>query len=403
MENMKTTPIDGQNRLTLIETKTRYTVNITREELTKDDITVYDELYETLWKNSEPTYFGPDIHPAIKFSHFELVPIVETVRQVHRKGGRVKDPKPVWRSLSKGYKLTNLPPAVLRIGNGDHELTGATRKEFFSKCGREFIIVAVFVPKNAKVTQYELEDAISYMGQSLQPEVAANPNTVEDIKAALITQCRIFKESGGLAGVNPFDYNALLERTTLIAVSKTETKQYEIAQAVFNHYSPEYAVASWSSDKKAAYRIESYLHKYQLVDSEKVMYICGAASTVSKVFTKALTKAANNPDKEIRIIFHTSTLTGANPIISFESVAGGNIDKFNQMCSNAQMVFNGDGTNPISVYGVLPAVGSVHSWDEPVLYNAKNNTLYQRNYPYYYEIDLEDKLENIDLETTFSV
>jgi hypothetical protein len=403
MENMKITLVDGHNPATLTETETRYIVDITREELTKKDIKVYVDLHKTLWEKSEPTYFGPDIHPAIEFSHFDLVPIVETVKQVHRKGGRVKDPKPVWRSLSKGYKLTNLPPAVLRIGNEDHELTGATRKEFFSKCGREFIIVAVFVPKTAKVTQYELEDAISYMGQSLQPEVAANPNSIEDIKAALTTQCRIFKESGGTAGVNPFDYNALLERTKLIGASKTETKQYEIAQAVFNHYSPEYAVASWSSDKKAAYRIESYLHKYQLVDSENVMYICAAASTVSKVFTKALAKAANNPGKEIRIIFHTSTLTGADPIVSFESVAGGNIDKFNQMCSNAQMVFKGDGTNPISVYGVLPAVGSVHSWEEPVLYNAKNNTLYQRNHPYFYEIDTEDSLENIDLESDFSV
>lgn len=377
-----------------MEKRRRYIVDITCDELTKNDIMVYDELYETLWKHSEPSYFGPDIHPAIVFSHFELIPIDETVRQIHRKGSRVKDPKPVWRSLAKGYKLTNLPPAILRIGNEDHELTGATRKEYFSKCGREFIIVAIFIPKHLGVTQYELEDAISYMGQSLQPIVAANPNTVEDVKSALTTQCRIFKESRGDAGVNPFDYNALLERVKLIGTRFTPTKQSEISQAVFNYYSPEYAVASWSSDRKAAYRIESYLEKYQLIDSEKVMYICAAASTVSKVFTRALTAAANNPDKKIRVIFHTSTLTGADPISSFESVAGGNIDKFVQMCANAKTVFNGDGTNPISVYGVLPAVGSVHSWDEPVLYNAKNNTLYQRNHPYVYEIDSED----IDLE-----
>lgn len=374
----------------------KYIVDITRNDLTKDDIKIYEELYENLWKHSEPTYFGPDIHPAIKFSHFELKPINQTVRQIHRKGGRVKDPKPVWRSISKGYKLTILPPAELKVGSEYTRLTGDTRIEFFSKCGREYIIVAIFVPSSPAVTQYELEDAVSYMGQSLQPEVAANPNTVEDVKSALKTQCRIFKESGGSAGVNPFDYNALLDRVKLIGSRFTLTKQSEIAQAVFNHYSPEYSVASWSSDRKAAYRIESYLQKYQLVDSEKVMYICAAASTVSKVFTKALAKAASNPNKQIRVIFHTSTLTGADPLVSFESVAGGNIEKFNQMCSNAQSVFNGDGTNPISVYAVLPAVGTVHSWDEPILYNAKNNTLYQRNHSYLYEIDIESDNEDIE-------
>ena len=64
-----------------------YIVDITRQELTQEHVKVYESVYENVWKESEPTYFGPDIHPAIEFSHFDLVPINQTISQIHRTGG----------------------------------------------------------------------------------------------------------------------------------------------------------------------------------------------------------------------------------------------------------------------------------------------------------------------------
>lgn len=374
----------------------KYIFDVVKNDFLPEHTKIYDDLYETTWKESEPQYFGPDIHPAIRFSHFEFKPIGETVKQRHRKGGRAADVKPVWRSIAKGFKFTHLPPAELRVAGMDYQLTGDTRKEYFAKLGREYYICAIFVPV-AGATQYEIEDAISVMGQTLQEEPASNPNTMEDVKSALSNQCSIFKKSKGKAGVNPHDLDSLLARTKIIGSRFSEQKQADIAYGVFNHYNEEFAIASWSSNAKAAYRIESYLKRFQLVDSEKVVYICAAASTVSKVFTRAIAKAAEHPDKEIRVVFHTSTLTGGDPQKSFETVAGSNIEKFNQMCTNARHAFNGDGSNPISVYGVLPAVGGVHSFDEPVLYNPKSNSLYQRKHGYIYVID-EDEVSESDYE-----
>ena len=366
----------------------KYIVDITRNELTQEHVDLTDTIYETIWKHSEPSYFGPNIHPAIEFSHFELVPINQTISQIHRTGGRAKDAQQVHRSLAKGYKLTNLPPAVLRVGNEDSWLTGDTRKEYFGKVGREFILASVFKPK-ASATKFDIEDAISVMGQLLQPVDASNPNTVEDVKMALARQCEVWKSSNGDAGVSPYDLTALVSRVNIIGQRFTDTKRYDIAYGVYNHYNPTCVVASWSSDKKAAFRIESYMKNFGLHDSAKVMYICKAASTVSKVFTSALAAAAANPEKEIRVVFHTSTLTGGDPEASYHRVASENILKFEQMITNANLVSGGK-IDRIKIYGVLPAVGSVHCFDKPVLYNSKSQTLYQRNENYRFSFDVEE-------------
>lgn len=365
----------------------KYIVDITREELTEEHVEITKNIYETIWKNSEPTYFGPDIHPSIEFSHFELIPIDQTVSQIHRTGGRVKDgaAQIVHRSLAKGYKLTNLPPAVLRVGSTDHWLTGDTRKEYFGKVGRNWILVAVFRPK-ASATKFDIDDAVSVMGQVLQPINASNPNTVEDVKAALSRQCEVWKSSNGTAGVSPYDLDALIKRVSVIGSRFSDTPRYNIAYGVYNNYNPTSVVASWSSDVKAAFRIESYMRNFKLQDSEKIIYMCKAASTVSKVFTSALSVAAANPEKEIRVVFHTSTLTGGDPESSYHNVAVSNIDKFEQMITNANIVTKGCISN-IKVYGFLPAVGSIHSFNEPVLYNPTSRTLYQRKSEYMFDMD----------------
>jgi hypothetical protein len=376
---------------TKAQNKKKWIINLKERTFNEQDVETYEWLYETLWSESEPKHFGDEIHPAIRFLHFELKPIKSTVAQDHRKGGRVKDPKNVFRSLDKGFKLTELPPSELRVGTTDTQLTGDTRKEYFSANGHENYIAAIYVPVEG-ATEWEVEDAISYMGQTLQEEPASNPNSMEDVKDALTVQSTIFKESGGKAGVNPLSIEDLLARTERIGFRFTEGKRHDIAYSVYNQFNPSTPVASWSSNPKAHFQIKAYMTQFKLQNSKdgKVIYMCSAASTISKVFTSALRKAAANPNAEIRIVLHTSTLTGTDPLTSFETVAKNNIDKFNTFMSDANIVLNGDGNSRISIYGLLPAVGSAHSFDEPVLYDPITETLYQRKGNYFCDISTED-------------
>lgn len=373
-----------------VKKRSKYVIDLKMIKFDEEHVKIYEELYNTLWQESEPTYFGEDVHPAIEFSHFQLKPINDTSDQEHRIGGRVKDPKNVWRSLSKGFNFTKLPPAELRQGSKDIMLTGATRKEYLSSIGQTHYICAIYKPVE-EANQYEVLDAISYMGQTLQETPASNPNSMEDVKDALRTQCQIFIDSKGQAGVNPLLIHDLLDRVAEIGSRFTEGKRHDMAYAVFNHYNPTTPVASWSSDKNAVYKTSAYMNQFKLVSSNKVRYICAAASTVSKVFTSALREANKYPDAEIRIVFHTSTLTGTDALRCYESVASKNIDKFNLFISDATAAFNGDGPSRISVYGILPAVGEVHSFNEPVLYDAATQSLYQRKHGYFFDMNTSEE------------
>ena len=372
--------------------QSKWIVDLKETTFNEEQLDAYNYLYDTLWSESEPKHFGDEVHPAIEFHQFELIPIKSAVNQKHRKGGRAKDPKNVWRSMDKGFKLTELPPSVLRVGTEDFQLTGDTRKEYFSKHGHEFYIAAVYKPVEG-ATEWEIKDAISYMGQTLQEEPASNPNSMEDVKDALSVQASIWEESEGQAGVNPNIIEDLLARTEEIGFRFTEGKRHDIAYSVYNQFNPSTPVASWSSNPKAHYQIKSYMSRYKLTNSKdgKVIYICAAASTISKVFTTALRKAASTPNAEIRIVLHTSTLTGTDPLTSYETVAKNNIDKFNTFMSDANLVLNGDGNKRISIYGLLPAVGASHSFDEPVLYDPITETLYQRKGDYFCDISTEEE------------
>lgn len=374
------------------QNKSKWIVDLKETTFTEEHVELYNYLYDTLWSESEPKHFGDEVHSAIEFYQFEFIPINDAINQIHRKGGRVKDPKNVWRSMDKGFKLTELPPSVLRVGTEDYQLTGDTRKEYFALHGHEFYIAAVYKPVEG-ATEWEIKDAISYMGQTLQEEPASNPNSMEDVKDALSVQATIWEDSEGKAGVNPNIIEDLLERTEEIGFRFTEGKRHDIAYSVYNQFNPSTPVASWSSNPKAQYQIKSYMSRFKLVNSKdgKFIYMCAAASTISKVFTSVLRKAAANPNAEIRIVLHTSTLTGTDPLVSFETVAKNNIDKFNTFMSDANIVLNGDGNSRIKMYGLLPAVGASHSFDEPVLYDSITETLHQRKKGYFCDISTEDE------------
>lgn len=381
------------------ETKINYVVNLQKENFTEAHCKVYKKMYDSVWLYSEPHYFGEDVHEAIEFVGFELLTIRDTVSQTHRVGGRVKaaDAEKVFRSLSKGFKLNRLPPAVLyRPGNTTPyvNLTGNTRIEYFSSVGQTEYPAAIYKGRGG-ASDKEVEDAIAYMGQTLNVHDVANNNTMLDIQNSLQKSCELFKSSDGKAGVNPFDLDEVLERVRKIGANFTEHKRSQIAYGVFNEFNPHQVVASWSSDKNAKYRLEEYMKTFKLVHSDNIVYLISAASTVSKIFTKALMAAQEYKDKEIRIMLHTSTLTGADLEDSYHRVASSNIKLFESFMKAASEVFHGD-TNRIRIYGLFPAVGSIHSFDEPVLYNSKSKVLYQRKHGYRYDIDVDNDF--IDME-----
>ena len=78
-----------------------------------------------------------------------------------------------------------------------------------------------------------------------------------------------------------------------------------------------------------------------------------------------------------------------------DDILSDNIKLFESFMKAAIEVFHGD-TNRIRIYGLFPAVGSIHSFDEPVLYNSKSKVLYQRKHGYRYDIDVDNDF--IDME-----
>ena len=93
-------------------------------------------------------------------------------------------------------------------------------------------------------------------------------------KRPLSRQCEVWKSSNGTAGVSPYDLDALIKRVSVIGSRFSDTPRYNIAYGVYNNYNPTSVVASWSSDVKAAFRIESYMRNFKLQDSDKIIYMC---------------------------------------------------------------------------------------------------------------------------------
>lgn len=375
-------------------------LNLREEMFTKEHKYLYDAMKEAIWQYSEPQYFGEDVHPAIKFDRFDLLPINQTVNQTHRVAGRVSrasDAEKVFRSLGKGFKFTRLPPAVFEYhGNvqDPERLTGDTRLEYFSSVGQTHYIAAIYT-QQPWANEDDIEDAISYMGQSLNVHDVSNNNTMADIQNSLKKSCKVWINSKGKSGVDPLDLDAIHERLKKIGGNFTEHKRSQIAYGVFNEYNPHQVVASWSSDKKAKYRLEDYMKTFKLVNTDKIIYLVSAASTVSKILTKAFAVADQYKDKEVRVMLHTSTLTGSDLESSYHRVASSNIKLFESYMNSINNVSGGYVTR-IRIYGLFPAVGSIHSFDEPVLYNSKSKVLYQRKHGYRYDIDVDNDF--IDME-----
>lgn len=377
-----------------------YIVNIREEELNDSHIKVYDHLKETVWSKTETAYFGEDLHPAIRFKSFELRKISELKvgSQNNRAGGKSKDYQKVQTSVyTKGYKLKYMPPAVLEsplLDFGKATMTGDTRIEVLDTFNQEYIIVAVFEPVEGIKNKYVLHEAINRMGQKLNDRDPYSDSGLEDIKRALYRQCELFKLSSGAAGTNPKILDELRDEANRMNDGLTETQRNNIAYEIYNNYNDgSDVIVSWSVSDNALFNIETYMEKYKFVKTDKVIYFHNALSTISKAFTKACRLAMENPNHEIRIVLHTSTLKGNDLVSSYHSLSKKYINLFEDMKTNAAFALTGSTTvkpDRIKIHALMPALSSIHDIEKPVLYNKDNRTLYQRGTDYRYVIEIDE-------------
>ena len=357
------------------------------------------EAFLTFWKPTEPQMFGDDLHSNLEFVGFELMPIelIESYQE-HRAGSENKKLKNIKSSIaSNGYKLKYIPPAVIIGAKGvvDHIITGNTRIKILKELGVSNVLIARYKfkgnPSNAKK-----REALLISGQAFNTHHDPNsPPDPMDIKRALTNLIKLFKDSKGEAGVSEHDEEGLRDVVNRMCGKGVLTGiRPKIVQEVRNEFESIDTVIPWGEDKSNKYRISVYMKDYKLVNTDNIIYFAAASNSSAKAMRKANRLAAANPDKEIRIVLHTSVLEGYN----YEETYNNRLRKFVREFEDYRLEDSRGMTEwlkghkeQIKIYAALPALGAYHNIDKPFFFNLRDMTAYQRDEDY--TIDLEDSEE----------
>lgn len=353
---------------------------------TQDHLDIVKEAYEDHWIKFYPELFGDKLPDAIRFSHFELVPnILKYGAQAHRIGGRNAKYKDVQQNIERnGFKLKYPPISIFRWSfddGGDEVITGNTRGEILSTANVTNIIAAIYV-RNPGFSDNQVRDALNICGQRFNAiHDPAAPLTKQDVKRAVMASITLFQNSGGEAGI-PATIPEIEKRIDLLCgegIFQPKTRS-ELTYEVYNTYNPHDIVISWTEARNAKYRISSFMAANKFVDTDKVKYLYTTFETPSKAFTRACKVAADNPNSEVRILVHTSTLSGYDLERTYKNRIRQFVSQFNQIVSEVSGASDkGAKFNRLKIYAALPALGSHHNIDIPFYINTKKSTVYQKD------------------------
>jgi hypothetical protein len=283
---------------------------------------------------------------------------------------------------TNGYELSHIPISVARCPNDkDMILDGRTRLYYLLKMGFTNVIV----------DYYTCASWETYFTQGLVRNPKQKPYSPMK-KEDVIGNCHFAIKSGWIKK-NPTDISKHVRKIA------GNTFAYNILQKIIHNVmygeSHTAAVISLSDDTAKA-----WLKRNGYFDNDKgngIYYKVVSASA----WTKAIAAAAKTHNellengcrvKELRIILHTGTLEGADPIKSWQ----GKIDTFRtgwrENLTDISRAFHTEYTNRaiIKVYGVIPAVGSLseqHPMDKLVMFHV--GKLKEKSFA---EINLEESI-----------
>lgn len=367
---------------------------------TDDDLRIVEENFQPFWETTEPQMFGEDLHRNLQFEGFEIVPLdLFEIYQEDRSGGQNLRSNEIKQSITQnGWKMKYIFPAVFfRAAVSPHIITGNTRIKIAKDLGMKNMIVARYGTKG-NPSAAVLQEALIESGQSFNTHHDPNsPPSQFDVKRGLTKLIRLYESSNGEAGVDVNDSDAM--RATVdrmcgkgVFSDKVRTR---IVQEIQNQYTDVDIVIPWGESKDSKFRISVYMKDYNMINNNKVIYVPVASNSSAKAMRRANKLAFENPNKEIRLVIHTSVLEG----FDYEEVYNNRLRKFvaefelyRVQDSRGNPEWLECHRNQIKVYAALPALSSCHNLNEPVLFNMRDMVAFQK------ENNTEGEAFNIDLE-----
>jgi|TARA_B110000196_G_scaffold296716_1_gene287258 hypothetical protein len=350
-------------------------VNSTKK-FTEENLATYKKL---IVPEAYPWLFGEDLLPALKIFSSESIVDVDDVNwldsmteQTARNGGKNPKLKEIARDIgSYGFKLTNPAVALFRKKNGELiPINGRSRKEILVGNHDFTNIIAIIYEAEDDATEDEVENACSAFGLlSNSYSDPAGDLQMEDVFNEV--QIAIAKGWISFSGEEvdfPLDITAIRNRVDLVCGKGcfTPTKREQLVYRIYNTNNPQFVVKSWTRPSETAL----WMKKYNIIDIKPVngkrgiMYVCLSAETGEKSIIAASRYSYEKPDYDIRVIIHTGTLTG----FALEENYMSKVTKFRDFwdATLLRMSYGFFGNKmptktPISLYGVLPALSSIHN------------------------------------------
>lgn len=246
-----------------------------------------------------------------------------------------------------GYELSHIPMSVAKIHGKQMILDGRTRLWALKDAGFETVIVDL----------YEIDEWKVYFREGLRRNPRHRPSSPMT-KADVINNCNWHIENGWLKR----EWNAIIDYINDVTDKSFKPDACKkIAHNVM--YGIGYSASVLSFKKETA---TAWLKRNGYIDNVKnngIYYEVFASSAYSKAVAGAAARileleGEGKTVKELRIVIHTGTLEGSNPIISWEDA----IDSFRQGwkddVNNIGKYFFGttDLISRIKVFGAIPAV-----------------------------------------------
>jgi len=361
----------------------------TNRHFTEENLTTVVDLID--WKRIYPEVFGHKLPDPIYFSHFEILPfsLVDWSTQKYRVGGVNKKSKivDIQQNIERnGFKLKYPAMAWFEWSPGSYDIiTGNSRGQILSSSpfNMEDGIIAVYKAKEG-YSKVQIEDALSMCGLRFNSiHDPAEPLSKEDVKRNVTLAVQRYIDTKGEAGV-PNTISSIEERVDYVCgegVFQPNTRQNLIYE-IYNNFNPHDIIVPWSTNKMAKFVIGSFMNKSKFKDTDKVKYIVYAHDRERAAFDAAVAKSVEYPDAEIRIVIHTSTLSGYDLEKTYRERIKKFVTAFERLESNAcRAYFNKPvpKNSNIRIYGALPAIGRIHDLEKPFFFNSRTREFYQKN------------------------
>ena len=360
---------------------------IKQNKFTEKDLDTYLELVPDGQNGmtAYPELYGEDLPPQLAYVGPYLINIDELQKtpygyvQKYRAGSKNRKFNKIKRGIGRnGFKLKFPAIAVFRAPNGDlHIITGYTRREILEvQHGFSNIIASVY--EGAKgYSDDEVADAVSRCGirfNTIHDE--SDPTSPDDVKR----EVSIAIGRGWIDKDLPAEDFLAQIYTRIDSVCGNgvfnPTTRSGLAHEIFNNYNPDETVKGYTgvTDTRV------FMDKANLISNDKIKYICLSSQNPNKTFMSILDYAISFPKHEIRVVFHNGTLEGYDLPKCFTARTETFISWFTgKLGAIGNIYFEGASPvfNRVKLYGVAPALSSMHDLDK-VVFIKEDGTLYQK-------------------------